>query len=77
MSGENIQSVLQETRSFPPTAEFAKQANISTEAQYQKMWTQAKDDPSSFWGELASNLHWFKKWDHVLQGEMPETKWFV
>ena len=77
MSGENIQSVLQETRSFPPTAEFAKQANISTEAQYQKMWNQAKDDPASFWGELASNLHWFKKWDHVLQGEMPETKWFV
>ena len=77
MSGENIQSVLQETRSFPPTAEFAKQANISTEAQYQQMWNQAKNDPASFWGELASNLHWFKKWDHVLQGEMPETKWFV
>ena len=77
MSGENIQSVLQETRSFPPTAEFAKQANISTEAQYQQMWNQAKNDPSTFWGELASNLHWFKKWDHVLQGEMPETKWFV
>ncbi|MEI8019599.1 MAG: acetate--CoA ligase [Schlesneria sp.] len=77
MSGENIQSVLQETRSFPPTAEFAKQANISTEAQYQQMWTQAKNDPAGFWGELASNLHWFKKWDHVLQGEMPETKWFV
>ena len=77
MSGENIQSVLQETRSFPPSAEFAKQANISTEAQYQQMWTQAKNDPASFWGELASNLHWFKKWDHVLQGERPETKWFV
>ncbi len=77
MSGENIQSVLQETRSFPPAAEFAKQANISSEAQYQQMWNQAKDDPASFWGELASNLHWFKKWDHVLQGEMPETKWFV
>jgi acetyl-CoA synthetase len=26
---------------------------------------------------LAGNLHWFKKWDHVLQGAMPETKWFV
>ena len=77
MSGENIQSVLQETRSFPPTAEFAKQANISSEAQYQQMWTQAKNDPATFWGDLASNLHWFKKWDHVLQGEMPETKWFV
>ena len=74
---ENIQSVLQETRSFPPPADFVKQANISTEAQYQQMYNQAKDDPATFWGELANNLHWFKKWDHVLQGEMPETKWFV
>jgi len=74
---ENIQSVLQETRSFPPPADFVKQANISTEAQYQQMYNQSKDDPATFWGELANNLHWFKKWDHVLQGEMPETKWFV
>ena len=78
MSGENIQSTLQETRSFPPTAEFAKKANISTEAQYQQMFEQAKNDPATFWGDLADkNLHWFKKWDHVIQGQMPETKWFV
>lgn len=77
MSGENIQSTLQETRSFPPPADFARKANISTEAQYQQMWNKAKDDPAAFWGEMANNLHWFKKYDHVLQGEMPETKWFV
>ena len=77
MTGNNIHSVLQETRSFPPPADFTRQANISSEAQYQQMWNQAKDDPATFWGELAGNLHWFKKWDHVLQGEMPETKWFV
>ena len=77
MTGNNIHSVLQETRSFPPPADFARKAHISSEAQYQQMWNQAKDDPAGFWGELAGNLHWFKKWDHVLQGEMPETKWFV
>ena len=77
MSSENIQSVLQETRSFPPSADFAKQANISTEAQYQQMWNKAKTDPAGFWGELANNLHWFRKWDHVLQGAMPDTKWFT
>lgn len=76
MSGD-IQSVLQETRSFPPPAEFSKQAHISSEAQYEQMWQRAKDDPAGFWGELAQNLHWFKKWDHVIQGAMPETKWFV
>lgn len=77
MSGDSIQSVLHETRKFPPPAEFTKHAHINSEAQYQQMWQRAKDDPAGFWGELASNLHWFKKWDHVLQGEMPETKWFV
>ncbi len=75
MSGD-IQSVLNETRSFPPPADFTKQAHISSEAQYQEMWQRAKDDPAGFWGELAQNLHWFKKWDHVIQGEMPDTKWF-
>ncbi|HEY0982526.1 acetate--CoA ligase [Schlesneria sp.] len=77
MSSENIQSVLQETRSFPPPAEFTKLANINSEAQYQQMCEQGKSDPSAFWGELANNLHWFKKWDHVLQGTMPDTKWFT
>ena len=75
MSGD-IQSVLNETRSFPPPADFTKQAHISSEAQYQQMWQQAKDDPAGFWGELAQNLHWFKKWDTVIQGAMPDTKWF-
>ena len=77
MTGNNIHSVLNETRSFPPPADFTRQAHINSEAQYQQMWNKAKDDPAGFWGELASNLHWFKKWDHVIQGEMPETKWFV
>jgi acetyl-CoA synthetase len=45
---------------------------------YLALWNRAKDDPAGFWGELAdANLHWFKKWDKVLDGAMPETKWFV
>lgn len=77
MAGENITSVLQEHRTFPPSPEFVAQANISGEAQYQAMWQRAKDDPAGFWGEMAENLHWFRKWDKVLDGKMPDTKWFV
>ena len=77
-SGESITSILQEDRKFPPTAEFTAQANISTEAQYQEMWQRAKDDPAGFWGELANaNLDWFKPYDKVLDGAMPNTKWFT
>ncbi len=73
----NIQSVLTENRKFPPAASFVKDAHINSEDQYQRMWQKAKDDPAGFWGELAANLVWHKKWDKVLEGAMPETKWFT
>ncbi|MFN9721184.1 MAG: acetate--CoA ligase, partial [Planctomycetota bacterium] len=74
---QSIQSMLKETRTFAPPATFAANAHIGSEQQYEAMWNRAKDDPAGFWGDMASNLHWFRKWDHVIQGHMPETKWFV
>jgi len=76
-SADSIESVLREERRFPPPAEFTAQANIKSEEDYQHMWQRAKDDPSGFWGEMAENLDWFQKYDQVLEGKMPETKWFV
>jgi len=76
-SGDRIESVLRESRLFPPAAEFTAQANIASEEEYQQMWQRAKDDPAGFWGEMAENLHWFRKYDNVVDGDMPNTKWFV
>ncbi len=76
-ANENIESVLQETRSFPPPAEFVEQANISSMEEYQELWNRAKDDPSGFWGDLAQGLEWAQPYENVLEGEMPETKWFT
>ncbi|MDA1230910.1 MAG: acetate--CoA ligase [Planctomycetota bacterium] len=74
---QNIQSVLKETRSFAPPATFSANAHISSEQQYEAMWNRAKDDPAGFWGEMAANLDWFRRWDTVMQGHMPDTKWFT
>ncbi|MBN71245.1 MAG: acetate--CoA ligase [Gimesia sp.] len=76
-ANENIESVLQETRSFPPPAEFVEQANISSKEQYEELWNRAKDDPAGFWGDLAQGLEWSQPYDQVLEGEMPDTKWFT
>jgi len=73
-----IESVLQETRLFPPSPEFAQGAHISSEEQYQQMWNRGKEDPAGFWGDLArSELDWFQPFDTVMEGKMPETKWFL
>ena len=74
---QSIQSVLKETRTFAPPATFSAEAHIGSQQQYDAMWKRAKDDPAGFWGEMAENLDWFRRWDTVLQGQMPETQWFV
>jgi hypothetical protein len=35
------------------------------------------DSPDKFWSNVASELHWFKKWDKVLEWNCPWAKWFV
>ena len=78
MSGDAIQSVLQEDRQFPPPEAFSADAHISSEEQYQEMWQRAKDDPDGFWGELArENLDWFEPFEQVSEGAMPDTKCFT
>jgi len=40
------------------------------------MLKHALDDPEEFWGETAGELHWFKKWDKVLEWNPPDFTWF-
>jgi acetyl-CoA synthetase len=73
----NIDSVLQEQRKFDPPAEFAQAAHIKSLAEYEKLYQQSIDDPDTFWSRIAGELHWFKKWDKVLEWNCPWAKWFV
>ena len=66
---ENLGS---EDRKFPPSAQFAMNANAQAE-----MYARAKADRLKFWEDAASQLHWEKKWDTVLDWQLPFAKWFV
>jgi acetyl-CoA synthetase len=73
----NIDSILQETRSFPPPKEFSERAHINSLADYERLYAEAERDPEAFWGRIAEELHWFKKWHTVLDWQAPWAKWFV
>ncbi|MTJ17523.1 acetate--CoA ligase [Dolichospermum sp. UHCC 0299] len=78
MSQPTIESILQEKRLFPPSSEFSENAQIKSLADYQRLYDKAKADPQQFWAELAeTELHWFQKWDTVLDWQPPFAKWFV
>ena len=73
-----IESVLNETRVFPPSAEFIKQANVPGMAAYQALCNEAERDFEGFWGRLAKeNLLWHKDFSKVLdESNAPFFKWF-
>ena len=78
MTAPTIESVLDEKRLFAPPAHFSEQAYIKNLGEYQDLYRKAEENPEAFWGELADQeLHWFKKWDKVLQWHPPEAKWFT
>ena len=73
-----IESVLNETRVFPPSAAFVKQANVPGMAAYQALCNEAERDFEGFWGRLAKeNVLWHKAFTKVLdESNAPFFKWF-
>ena len=69
---ESLSNLLSENRTFAPTPEFAAAANAKPE-----IYDEAERDRLKFWEKQAEELHWFKKWDTVLDWKAPFAKWFV
>jgi len=74
---QSIDSILNERRVFQPPPGFSEAAHIKSLAQYEQLYREAEEDPEKFWGQIASELHWFRKWDKVLEWDLPWAKWFV
>jgi acetyl-CoA synthetase len=73
-----IQSVMHESRIFPPPAEFSKGAAVPSMEAYNALVKQAADDYEGFWAKLArEHVSWHKPFTKVLnQDNAPFYKWF-
>jgi acetyl-CoA synthetase len=73
-----IESVLQETRVFPPPAELVKNANVSGMAAYKALCDEAERDFEGFWARMArEHVLWQKPFTKVLdESNAPFFKWF-
>ena len=74
-------SLMQENRKFPPSAEVVKRSWINAD-QYQKMYAHSIQEPDKFWIDQAGSLDWVKKptvarkytWDTA--GRRIQHTWF-
>ena len=77
-AGGQIDNVMRESRLFPPSDEFASQSRIGSLADYEELYERARQDPETFWGDLArEELHWFEDFHTVLDWNEPVASWFV
>ena len=71
-SGDSIENLGHENRHFPPSAEFAAQANAKAD-----IYASADADRLAFWESQARELTWDQPWSTVLDWQVPYAKWFV
>lgn len=72
MSQETLENLLNETRTFQPSDEFAANANAQP-----FIYAQANKDRLAFWEEAAERLQWERHWSQSLDWQPPYAKWFV
>jgi acetyl-CoA synthetase len=73
MAEKAIETLLQEERVFHPPESFRSSAHVQSE----KIYEEANRDFEGFWASVAEDLHWFKRWEKVLEWDPPFAKWFV
>ncbi len=74
----NVKTVMQETRLFPPSSEFASKAQIGSFQAYESLYRESIENNESFWDAQAKeHLHWFEPYHKVLEWNEPFAQWFV
>jgi len=69
----SLEALLEENRRFPPPPGFQKHANQRDPGIHER----ASRDVEGFWAEQAESLDWIKKWDRLLEWNLPWAKWFL
>jgi acetyl-CoA synthetase len=72
MTTDAIEALFEENRRFPPPADFAAQANATSE-----LYEQAERDFEAFWAGWARELEWMTPFTTTLEWNEPFARWFA
>jgi len=65
---------------FQPPGKLAAQAHIKSFEQYKEMYNRSIEDPEGFWGEIAQDFYWQKKWNKIREFDFTDKisiKYFI
>ncbi len=69
---------MSDLKTYAPSPEFSSSARVRSLDEYRALYDRAKENPESFWAELAEKeLTWFRTFSKPLEWEPPFAKWFT
>ncbi len=71
-TGDALENLSYEERTFPPSPEFVAQANGTID-----LYSEAEADYLGFWEKQAKELDWQTPWIKTLEWDLPFAKWFI
>jgi acetyl-CoA synthetase len=69
----DLDVLLQEDRTFPPSDAFRAAAHTARE----DLYAEAARDPDAFWARMARELTWMKPFTRTLDWDPPHAQWFA
>jgi acetyl-CoA synthetase len=73
---DTTEALLAEERVFRPLPQLVVDANLNPN-DYEQAVSKGRHDLEGYWEDAAEDLHWFKRWDTVLdRSDAPFFKWF-
>ncbi len=70
---ERLDTLLRETRTFPPDPQFVQQANEREPSIYDR----ATANPEEYWASQARELSWMRPFQSILEWNPPHARWFA
>ena len=71
MTGDAIEGLLEEDRTFPPPGGFTARTGVTDRSLHEA----AEHDPEAFWAEQARALDWMSPFSEVLDWQLPVARW--
>lgn len=69
--------VISNSKLVYPEETKAKATSIGSSKAFMDLLEKSKQDPESFWNDVAKELVWYEPWSETISGKLPDFRFFV
>ena len=69
--------MIRHSRLQHPDPERTRRTGLGSAEAFQALLRKSFESPQDFWGEIAGELEWMRRWDTVYEGDFPHFRFFA